>query len=261
MVCSVHRLSRILLTCPAQVHFHLLACSITSVTFVFSLTQICVLCQYFRFNILLSIFACAACSLLGWWVSMFPGHMSLLEVCMSCRLVSSSIFNIILEDVAVLGEYCTSGGGSSLNLLVLVFVSGTVYIHVLCIDVAVNVSCVVFHHHAPLSSICSLTYSSSLPSLCFSKSVVGLICFRVGLLWTAWRFGISLSYSSLVLDLHFILCNPLVCSLVESHLSGADDDAYITYHASGKTHWQNWRWLWLGTIKISLLVCGQSARN
>ena len=33
-----------------------------------------------------------ACSLLGWWVPMFPRRMSLLEVRMSCRRVSSSMF-------------------------------------------------------------------------------------------------------------------------------------------------------------------------
>jgi len=33
-----------------------------------------------------------ACSLLGWWVPMFPRRVSLLEVCMNCRLVSSNIF-------------------------------------------------------------------------------------------------------------------------------------------------------------------------
>ena len=41
---SVHRLSRFLQTCPAQVRFRLPTCSITSVTFVFSLTQMFVFC-------------------------------------------------------------------------------------------------------------------------------------------------------------------------------------------------------------------------
>ena len=44
---SVHRLSRILLTCPAQVHFRLLTCSITSVTLVFSLTQMFVFLSWY----------------------------------------------------------------------------------------------------------------------------------------------------------------------------------------------------------------------
>ena len=34
--------------------------------------------------------------------------------------------NVTLEDVAVLGEYCPHGRDSSLNLFVLVFVSGAV---------------------------------------------------------------------------------------------------------------------------------------
>ena len=68
---SVHRLSRILLTCPVQVHFRLLNCSITSVTFVFSLTQMFTFpSQYVMFNILLSIFVCAAaCSFFACVVS------------------------------------------------------------------------------------------------------------------------------------------------------------------------------------------------
>ena len=64
VILSVHRLSCILLTYPAQVHFRLLTCSITSVTFVFSLTQVFVfLSRYVMFHILLSIFVCAAASL------------------------------------------------------------------------------------------------------------------------------------------------------------------------------------------------------
>ena len=59
---------------------------------------------------------------------MFPRRMSWPEVYMSCRFVSSSMsqFNVTLEDVAVLGECCPSGRDSSLNLNVLVFVSGDV---------------------------------------------------------------------------------------------------------------------------------------
>ena len=52
--------------------------------------------------------------------------MSLLEVRTSCRLVSQTRSNVTLEDVAVLAECCPSGHDSSLNLLVLVFVSGVV---------------------------------------------------------------------------------------------------------------------------------------
>ena len=66
---SVNRLSRILLTCPAQVHFRLLTCSITSVTLVFSPTQMfVVLSRYVMFNTLLSIFVCVAASLFFAWV-------------------------------------------------------------------------------------------------------------------------------------------------------------------------------------------------
>ena len=57
---SVYQLSRIMLTCPAQIHFRLLTCSITSVTCVFSLAHIfvCFLSLYGMFNLLLSIFLC-----------------------------------------------------------------------------------------------------------------------------------------------------------------------------------------------------------
>ena len=57
---------------------------------------------------------------------MFPHHMSLLEVRMNCRLVLQACSNVTLEDGAVLGECCPSARDSSLNLFVLVFVSGAV---------------------------------------------------------------------------------------------------------------------------------------
>ena len=76
---------------------------------------------------------------------MLPRRMSLLKVRM---------FHVTLEDVAILGECCPSGHGSSLDLIVLVFVSGAVSLsHV---DVAFNVLylsfvdiywCVIFLHH------------------------------------------------------------------------------------------------------------------
>ena len=93
MQCNVHRLSRILLTFPAQVHFRLLTCSITSVTLVFSLTEMFIfLSRYVMFNILISIFVCAAASLVFAWVVSAhvsaPYSMSLLEVRMSGRFVS-----------------------------------------------------------------------------------------------------------------------------------------------------------------------------
>ena len=84
-----------MLTCPVQVHFRLLTCSVTSVTCVFFLTQMFVfLFRYVMFNILLSslFVRLLACSLFDWWVPMFPCRVAFLEVRMSCRLVSSSIF-------------------------------------------------------------------------------------------------------------------------------------------------------------------------
>ena len=45
--------------------------------------------------------------------------------------------NVILEDVAVLGECCPSGRDSSLNILVLNVISGVVYLSQ--VDVAFNV--------------------------------------------------------------------------------------------------------------------------
>ena len=98
VISSVHRLSRILMTCPAQVHFLLLTYSIMSVTFNFSLTQMFFLSLNVMFNILLSIFVCAAASLFFAWVvsSMFPRRMSLLEVRMICRLFSASMFQCYL---------------------------------------------------------------------------------------------------------------------------------------------------------------------
>ena len=66
---SVHQLSRIKLTCPAQVHFRLLTCSIMSVTFAFSLAQMFVfLSRYVMFNIFIPIFVCAAGSVFFAWV-------------------------------------------------------------------------------------------------------------------------------------------------------------------------------------------------
>ena len=53
--------------------------------------------------------------------------MSLLEVRMSfIRFFLQACSNFTLEDVAIFGEYSPSGRNSSLNLLVLDFVSGVV---------------------------------------------------------------------------------------------------------------------------------------
>ena len=94
---SVHRLSDILLTCPAQIYFRLLACSITPVTLVFSLTYMFLfLSWYVMFKIRLSIFVCAAASLFFACVvsaNVSACYMSLLEVRTSCRLVSLSMFH------------------------------------------------------------------------------------------------------------------------------------------------------------------------
>ena len=59
---------------------------------------------------------------------MIPHRKSLLEVRMSCRVDLSlqACTNVTLEDVAVVGECCPSGLDSSLNRLVLVFVSSAV---------------------------------------------------------------------------------------------------------------------------------------
>ena len=62
--------------------------------------------------------------------------------------------NVTLEDVAVLGEYCPSGRDSSLNLIVLIVVSGAVSLSQ--VDIAFNILhlsdigiywSVGFHHH------------------------------------------------------------------------------------------------------------------
>ena len=79
--------------------------------------------------------------------------------------------NITIEDVAVLGESCPSGRDSSVNLLVLFFVSGAVSLSQ--VDVAFNVLdlgifaicwCVVFNHHLCLRFVL------------FQTLIVTLIC-------------------------------------------------------------------------------------
>ena len=110
---SVHQLSRILLTCPVQVHFRLLTCSITSVTCVFSLTQMfIILSRYVMFNVLLSIFVCAFASL--FFARLMRAHVSAPHVVVGstheCSLEAS--FSVSFEDVAVLGECCPSGRDS-----------------------------------------------------------------------------------------------------------------------------------------------------
>ena len=96
---------------------------------VFSLSQMLVfLSLYVIFNILLSIFICAAASLFFAWVaSAHVSAMSLLEVAMSCRRSCLQTYsNVTLEDVTVLGKCCPSGRDSYLNFHVFVFVFGAV---------------------------------------------------------------------------------------------------------------------------------------
>ena len=107
------------------------------------------------FNIFLSIFACAAASLFFAWV--VSAHVSAPHVIAVSTLVHLSLqacSNISLEYVAVLCECCPSGRDSSFNLLVLVFVSGSVSLssqvdvafNVLDMCVVNNYWCVVVHN-------------------------------------------------------------------------------------------------------------------
>ena len=68
--------------------------------------------------------------------------------------------NVILEDVAVLGECCPCGRDSSMNLLVLVLFSGAVSLsqkgvgfNVLDLSVADIYWCFGFHHHLCFSLV------------------------------------------------------------------------------------------------------------
>ena len=104
--------------CSDQVHFRLLTCSVTSVNFIFW-------CLTYFFQ---SLFVrLEACSLSGWWVSMFPHPMSLLAVRTSCRFVFSSMSRCYPWKCRdAWAESRPSGCDSSLNLLALVVVSGAV---------------------------------------------------------------------------------------------------------------------------------------
>ena len=111
---------------------------------------------YVMFNILLSIFVCAASTLF------MGGECPCSRAVCHCwkypRVVDLSLqacFNVTYEDVAVLGECCLSGCDSSLNLLVL-FCFISVAVSLSQVDVAFNVLdlsvvdifwCVCFHHH------------------------------------------------------------------------------------------------------------------
>ena len=99
VTCSVNRLSRILLTCPVQVHFRLLTCSITSVTFAFFNPYVlcvsgmeCLTYSFPSVSVRLLV-----CSLLGWWMPMFSRYMSLMEIHMSCRLLFKRVAMLPLK--------------------------------------------------------------------------------------------------------------------------------------------------------------------
>ena len=109
---SVHRLSRILLTCLAQDHFGLLTCSITSVTLAVSFTQIFVfLSRYVMFNILLSNYVFAPGRLF-----MFRRECPCFRAVCHCWKYAwvvdfsfQACSNATIEDVAVHGKCCPSG--------------------------------------------------------------------------------------------------------------------------------------------------------
>ena len=106
---SVRRLSHILLTCPAQVHFRLLICSITSLTIVFSLTQTFI----FLSRYVMIIFVCMAAILFG---CECPGFRAVCHCWKYARVVDLSLQaypNVTLEDVAVLDECCPPDRDSS----------------------------------------------------------------------------------------------------------------------------------------------------
>ena len=110
---GVHRLSRILLTCPAQAHFRLRTffhhvCDLCH----FSYSDVCFLSRYVMINILLSIFVCAAASC--------PRITAVCHCWKYARVIDLSLqaySNVTLKDVTVLGECCPSGRDSSLNLI------------------------------------------------------------------------------------------------------------------------------------------------
>jgi len=143
--------------CPGP--FRLLTCSIKSMTLVFSLSHV--------LNILLSIVVWAAARLFfAWLLSARVRRISLMDVLVSCRFVSSSIFQCYPWRFAVLFECRQSGHNSSLNSLVLGFVCGAVSLSQ--VDVAFNVLdlgvvdiywCVVYHHHLWLVHLHTLIFT------------------------------------------------------------------------------------------------------
>ena len=111
--------SRIQLTYPAQVHFYLLICSITSMTIVFSLIQMTVyfsvpVCYGYSFHLCLC----------GCWVFLCPYFSAVCHCWKYVRVIDLSLqagSNVTIEDVAVFGESCPVGRDSSLQFLVMVF--------------------------------------------------------------------------------------------------------------------------------------------
>ena len=118
-ISNVHRLSCILLTCPAQVHFRLLICSIKMFVFLswYVILTYSFPCLFVRLLVGLCLGGECACfrTVSRCWTYTRVVDLSL----QACS-------NFTLEDVAVLGECCLSGHGSSLNRTFLSFVSGAV---------------------------------------------------------------------------------------------------------------------------------------
>ena len=153
---SVRRLSRILLTYSAQVHFRLLTCSVTSLIFVFSLTQAFIFLSRYVMSFP-SLFVWLLACLLGGVCQCFRAVYHCWKYARVVDVSLQAYPNAMLEDLAVLGECSPPDRDSSLNLLVLVFGSGAVSLSQA--DVAFNVLDpsvveiywrVVFYHHLSL---------------------------------------------------------------------------------------------------------------
>ena len=90
---DVHRLSSILQTSPAQIHVWLLT---RSITYVFSRIKMLVfLSRYFMFSLLISVFVCAAASLLLAWL--VGAHVSAL--CVTAGSVHESYYTLFTVSV------------------------------------------------------------------------------------------------------------------------------------------------------------------
>ena len=89
---NFHRLSRILLTCPA--HVRLLTCLIMSVTVFFSYPNVCFLSRFVMFNIHLSIFVCAAASL--FFARLKSAHVSTLCIIVDLSLQACVEYHLVV---------------------------------------------------------------------------------------------------------------------------------------------------------------------